>query len=151
MQRFVSSLLLAFFAVTVFAQSMTVTGVVTDAASGEPVIGAGVFVKGTTGGTVTSIDGHFSIAASKGQEIVISSLGYDDHTFIVSGPGPVDIRMTTSSEFLEEVVVVGYGTAKRANLTGAVDQVSSEVFSGRPSSNATQMLVGAIPDRTSVV
>ncbi|MCR5519641.1 MAG: TonB-dependent receptor [Bacteroidales bacterium] len=146
MRRFISSLLLAFFAVTGFAQSLTVTGVVTDAATGESVIGAGVFVKGTSIGTVTSIDGQFSISASIGQEIVVSSLGYKDYTFTVSGPGPVEVRMASSAEFLNEVVVVGYGTAKRANLTGAVDQVSSEVFSGRPSSNATQMLVGAIPN-----
>ena len=146
MQRFVTSILLMLLAVTGFAQSLTVTGVVKDAATGEPVIGAGVLIKGTSNGTVTDINGKFSLSAPQGQEIVVSSLGYEDHSFKASGTGPVEILLSTSSEFLDDVVVVGYGTIKRANLTGAVDQVSSEVFAGRPSSNATQMLVGAIPN-----
>ena len=146
MQRFVTILLLVFLSVSGFAQTVKVTGTVRDAATGEPVIGAGVFVRGTTNGTVTSLDGDFSIPAPAGKEIVVSSLGYNDYVFKVSGPGPYPVAMTPSSEFLDDVVVVGYGSVKRANLTGAVDQVSSEVFSGRPSSNATQMLVGAIPN-----
>ena len=146
MQRFVTSILLMLLAVTGFAQSLTVTGVVKDAVTGEPVIGAGVLVRGTSNGTVTDIDGKFSLSASQGQEIVVSSLGFEDHTFRVTGPGPMEIMLSTSSEFLDDVVVVGYGTSKRANLTGAIDQVTSEVFSGRPSSNAAQMLVGAIPN-----
>ena len=146
MRRFAFTLLFSLLAVTLSAQEITVTGVVKDASTGETVIGAGVVVKGTSVGTVTSVDGTFSIKVSKGKDIVVSSLGYEDYTFTVKGPGPVSISLVTSSEFLEDAVVVGYGTVKRANLTGAVDQVSSEVFSGRPSSNTTQMLVGAIPN-----
>lgn len=146
MQRFVLTILLGLFAISGYAQTVTVNGTVKDAVTGEPVIGAGVFVKGTSTGTVTSMEGTFSISASKGQEIVISSLGYEDYTFKVTGPGPVVISLSSSSEFLDDVVVIGYGTTKRANLTGAVDQVTSEVFAGRPSSNTTQMLVGAIPN-----
>lgn len=146
MRRLALTLFFSLLAVAGFSQEITLTGVVKDAVTGEPVIGAGVIVRGASGGTVTSIDGEFSIAASIGKEIVISSLGYKDYTFKVTGPGPMEIQMSSSSEFLDEVVVVGYGTTKRANLTGAVDQVTSEVFSGRPSSNTTQMLVGAIPN-----
>ena len=146
MQRFITFLLFVFLAATGFAQTLTVSGVVKDAETGEPVIGAGVLVKGTSSGTVTSLDGAFSIRASGGQEIVVSSLGYEDYTFTVKGTGPVTVLLHPSSEFLDDVVVVGYGSVKRANLTGAVDQVSSEVFAGRPSSNTTQMLVGAIPN-----
>ena len=146
MKRLVLSILLGFLAMTGFAQKIKVSGVVLDASTGETVIGAVVMVKGTSNGTTTSFEGEFSINASVGQEIVVSSLSYDDHTFKVTGPGPVTVHLKPSSEFLEDVVVVGYGSVKRANLTGAVDQVSSEVFAGRPSSNATQMLVGAIPN-----
>ena len=147
MKRSILSVLLFLVAVAGFTQDrLTVTGVVKDATTGETVIGAGVIVKETGKGTVTSLDGDFSISAQRGQEIVISSLGYEEYSFKVTGPGPVTVDLNPSSVFLEDVVVVGYGSVKRANLTGAVDQISSEVFSGRPSSNATQMLVGAIPN-----
>ena len=146
MRRLAFTLFLGLLAVTGFAQEITVTGVVKDATTGDSVIGAGVVVKGTHNGTVTDLDGAFSLKAGMGKEIVVSSLGYDDHVFTVTGPGPYDVLLATSSEFLDDVVVVGYGSVKRANLTGAVDQVSSEVFAGRPSSNTTQMLVGAIPN-----
>ena len=146
MRRFALTLFLSFLAIALPAQEVTLSGVVTDAVTGEPVIGAGVVIRGTSNGTVTSIYGEFSLSAPIGKEIVVSSLGYEDYSFKVTGPGPVEIKMNSSSEFLEDVVVVGYGTTKRANLTGAVDQVTSEVFSGRPSSNTTQMLVGAIPN-----
>ncbi len=146
MQRFILTLLLSCFALTGFAQQVNITGVVKDAVTGETVIGASVLVKGTTDGTVTSIDGDFSVNVEVGQEVVVSSLGYDSYTFKVGGADRMTILLKPSSEFLEETVVVGYGTMKKANLTGAVDQVTSEVFSGRPSSNATQMLVGAIPN-----
>jgi len=146
MQRLILTILLGLLTVTVSAQKIRVSGVVKDAETGETAIGAGVLVKGTNNGTVTSLDGAFSIMADPGQEIVVSLLGYDDYTFKVTGPGPVTIALRTSSEFLNDAIVVGYGSVKRANLTGAVDQVSSEVFDGRPSANVTQMLVGAIPN-----
>ena len=147
MRKIILSILLGLLALTGLAQDrITVTGIVKDAVTGETVIGAGVVVKGTKSGTVTSLDGEFSITAATGQEIVVSSLGYEDYVFTVTGPGPYNVSLATASEFLDDVVVVGYGSVKRANLTGAVDQVSSEVFAGRPSSNTTQMLVGAIPN-----
>jgi len=127
-------------------QTIKVTGKVFDASTNETVVGASVLIKGTTTGTVTSLDGDFSISASKGQTIVVSSIGYTDYTFTVSDSSPMTIKMQASSEFLQDVVVVGYGAVKKENLTGAVDQVSSEIFEGRPVSNTSQMLVGAIPN-----
>ena len=146
MQRLFLSIFLWCLAFVAFAQKITVSGVVKDAATGETVIGASVLVKGTTEGTITSMDGEFSINVTQGKQIVVSSLGYNDYVFTASSASKMTIMLSTSSEFLEDVVVVGYGSVKRANLTGAVDQVSAEVFAGRPSSNATQMLVGAIPN-----
>ena len=146
MQRFILTLLLSVLGITGYAQQVNISGVVKDAVTGETVIGASVLIKGTMDGTVTSLDGDFSINAKSGQEIVVSSIGYEDYSFKVAGADRVIINLKPSSEFLEETVVVGYGTMKKANLTGAVDQVTSEVFAGRPSSNATQMLVGAIPN-----
>ena len=146
MQRFILTVFLLCASLTGFAQQINITGVVKDASTGETVIGASVLVKGTTTGTVTSLDGEFSINVKAGQDIVVSSLGYDTYTFKATEAGRMVITLKASTEFLDDVVVVGYGSTTKANLTGAVDQVTSEVFAGRPSSNATQMLVGAIPN-----
>jgi len=146
MQRFILTVFLLCASFMGFAQQINITGVVKDASTGETVIGASVLVKGTTTGTVTSLDGEFSINVKAGEDIVVSSLGYDTYTFKAAEAGRKEILLKASTEFLDDVVVVGYGSTTKANLTGAVDQVTSEVFAGRPSSNATQMLVGAIPN-----
>ena len=146
MQRFILTVILICATLTGFAQQIKITGVVKDAVTGEAVIGASVLLKGTTTGTITSLDGEFSISVKIGQEVVVSSIGYDSYTFKADAAGRMIITLNASTEFLDDVVVVGYGSTKKANLTGAVDQVTSEVFAGRPSSNATQMLVGAIPN-----
>ena len=146
MQRFILTVLLWCIAITGFAQQINVTGVVKDAQTGETVIGASVLLKGTTTGTVTSVDGEFSINVKVGQDVVVSCIGYDNYTFKATKADRMVIVLNASTEFLDDVVVIGYGSTSKANLTGAVDQVTSEVFTGRPSSNATQMLVGAIPN-----
>ena len=129
------------------AQTVNVSGVVTDAQNGEGVIGASVLVKGTVTGTITDMDGRFSLKAQKGAEIVVSAIGYADYSFTAGAQsGELQIALSTSSEFLEDVIVVGYGSVKKENLTGAVDQISSEVFEGRPAASATQMLVGSVPN-----
>lgn len=130
------------------AQNMVpVNGTVLDASTGETVIGASVMVEGTTRGAVTSLDGEFSISVPAGSTVVVSSIGFKDYSFSVSKPVQgMKILLEASAEFLEELVVVGYGTVKKENLTGAVDQVSAEVFAGRPVANATQMLQGVVPN-----
>ena len=127
--------------------TVTVSGTVVDGGSGDPLIGASVLVEGTTRGTVTDLDGRFSLSVPKGSKLVIGSIGFKDYSFLASG-NTKDIRISleVSSEFLEEVVVVGYGSVKKENLTGAVDQVSADVFAGRPVANATQMLQGVVPN-----
>ena len=127
-------------------EMVSISGTVVDE-TGLGVIGASVLIKGTAKGTGTDLDGHFSLAAERGSTIVVSSIGYNDYSFVANKDmkGLV-IRITESAEFLKEVVVVGYGTVKKENLTGAVDQVSSEVFAGRPVANATQMLQGVVPN-----
>ena len=135
--------------VSLYAQndSQSLSGTVVDASTGEPLIGASVLVKGTTTGSVTDLDGHFTLNVDPGAELVISSIGYEDCAYTVSAQtANIRIALKVSSEFLDEVVVVGYGAVKKENLSGAVDQVSSEKFQGRPVANATQMLQGAIPN-----
>lgn len=141
---FVTAMLLSFASAS--AQTVKVTGKVLDDQTKESVIGASVIVQGTTNGTVASIDGDFTITAQVGETLQISSLGYNDYFHKVTGAESITVHLKASSQFLDDVVVVGYGSVKKANLTGAVDQVSSEVFEGRPVSNTSQMLVGAIPN-----
>lgn len=127
--------------------SVTVSGQVIDSKNGETVIGASVLVRNTTTGTITDIDGNFSLSVAKGAELVISSIGYEDYLLKVdSERSGLKIPLKPSSEFLEEVVVVGYGSVKKENLSGAVDQVGAETFKGRPIANATQMLQGVVPN-----
>ena len=133
----------ALSSIAVWAQTVTVSGIVKDADTQDAVIGASVLVKNTTTGTITDLDGVFSLAVPQGATIVVSSIGYSDYEFVVAqGSESVNILLRQSAEFLEDVVVVGYGSVKKENLSGAVDQVSAEVFEGRPAGNATQMLVG---------
>ena len=104
-------------------------------------------VEGTTNGVITDLDGKFDLSVPKGSNVVVSFLGFTDYTFAANkDQAGMKIVLQESAEFLEEVVVVGYGSVKKENLTGAVDQVSAEVFSGRPVANATQMLQGVVPN-----
>ena len=125
------------------APTITVKGVVTDAA-GDPLPGASVMIQGTSTGTAADIDGNYSITARQGQTIVVSFIGFKEQTFTVTKTQQ-NIALE-SNNVLDDVVVVGYGTTKKANLTGAVDQVGEEVFKDRPISNMQQMLTGAIPN-----
>lgn len=122
----------------------TITGCVKDM-SGEPVIGATVCIEGRQGGTVTDIDGRFAIEASMGDIIDVSYIGFEKKQSKVNATS-VNITLQEDNQTLNEVVVVGYGTQKKANLTGAVDQVGGEVFDNRSVSNVTQALQGAVPN-----
>ena len=129
------------------AQNRTVTGVVRDT-NGEPLLGAGVVVAGTTNGTVTNVDGTFSLNVPSGPvSLEISSLGYTTKKIDVpAGQNSLQVVLEDDSFSLSETVVVGYGTQKKVNLTGAVEQVTSDVFEGRAATNTTQMLEGAVPN-----
>lgn len=131
----------------VFQQESQCKGVVLDE-TGETVIGASVLVKGTSNGTITGLDGSFSIPnVKKGAVVVISYVGYKDVELTWNG---TDIRvvMESDTEQLDEVVVVGYGVQKKVNLTGAVSSVKGDAFETRPLADATQGLQGMVPGLT---
>lgn len=120
-------------------------GIVKDA-TGESVIGASVIVKGTTNGTITDIDGNFSLSnVKKGDVIEISFVGYITQTIKWDGT-PINIILKEDTQTLEEVVVVGYGTQKKVNLTGSVAMAESDVLEDRPIANLAQGLQGVIPN-----
>ena len=126
-------------------QADLVKGKVTDE-SGEPVIGAGVTVQGTTKGTITDIDGFYSIDAAAGQVLTFSSIGYVDQSVTVGTASVINVVLKTDTQLLDEVVVVGYGVQKKVNLTGSVSVVESEDLVGRTSSNTSSLLVGVVPN-----
>ena len=131
--------------VRITQQTETASGVVRDAL-GETVIGASVVVKGTTNGTITDFDGNFSLTGvKKGDIIQISFVGYQTQEITWDG-SPLNIVLKDDTQALEEVVVVGFGSQKKADLTGAVSQVKmDEVLGDRPVINATAALQGAMP------
>ena len=126
-------------------QAVTVKGTVVDA-SGEPVIGASVLMKGTTTGTITDIDGNFSLANVKPGILVVSYIGYKTQEIQVKGGTPVKVVLEEDSEVLDEVVVVGYGTQKKSSLTGAVTVVDEKIFKEKGGlSSPLQALQGQVP------
>lgn len=127
-------------------QSKMISGVVNDA-SGLPIIGANILEQGTTNGSTTDLDGKFTLVVTSDRAVLsISYIGYISQQIPVGGQSTFTIILREDAKGLEEVVVVGYGTQKRVNLTGAVEQVTSEVFENRPMANITQGLQGAVPN-----
>lgn len=144
-RKFIICCLMLFFSLGAFAQQINVTGNVKDAL-GEYVIGASVLVKGTTNGTITDIDGNFTInGVDKGAVLEISYIGYVTQSVTVNDETPIIIVLKEDSETLEEVVVVGYGVQKKANLTGAVTSMKSDELLKSRAANATTALVGQMP------
>lgn len=124
-------------------------GVVKDG-TGETVIGASVVVKGTTNGTITGIDGDFSLSGvSVGSTLVVSYVGYVTQEVKYTGK-PLNIVLKEDSKTLDEVVVVGYGVQKKANLTGSVASINSKALEARPVSSVSAALAGQMPGVTVV-
>ena len=130
---------------SLLAQAKTVSGVIIDSKTAEPVSGASVYVKGTTNGTSTDRDGRFSIQVSKGTVIVISNVGFETQDVSVSNSPSLKIRLVNSAAELTDLVVVGYAKQKKATLTGAVEQISAKTFENRAVTNVGLALQGVTP------
>lgn len=144
-KRFFTALLaLLLIGVQAFAQS-AVSGKVTDEA-GEPCVGANVLIKGTTTGTMTDLDGNYSLPHVKqGSILVFSSIGYTSQEVRLGSSSVVNVVLKSDADFLNEVVIVGYGTAKRKDLTGSLTQIDNKLIASQNSSSATKALEGAVP------
>ncbi|OAV45799.1 SusC/RagA family protein [Lewinella sp. 4G2] len=129
-----------FFSASLAAQGL-VSGTVTDEAS-EPLIGVTILVKGSSSGTVTDYDGNFSINAAPNATLLVSYLGYESKSIPVNGQTNLSIRLGTDAEVLDEVVVVGYGSVKKSDVTGSVSSVKAEEIQAFPLLNAAQALQG---------
>ncbi|PXY46605.1 SusC/RagA family TonB-linked outer membrane protein [Flavobacterium hydrophilum] len=127
--------------VSVYAQSKTIKGVVKDA-SGLPVPGVNVLIKGGQKGVSTDLDGSYSINAASGNVLVYSFIGFKKQEITVGNANVYDVVLKEEDNSLEEVVVVGYGVKKKKDLTGSIVSVSSEVINSRPVQNAVQAMQG---------
>lgn len=127
----------------IFAQQITVQGIVKES-TGETVIGASVMEKGTSNGTITGIDGDFSLNVSSNGTIVVSFVGYKTQEIAVKGQKQLQIVLAEDSEMLDEVVVVGYGTMRKSDLTGAVSSIGNKEIKDSPVSNLGQAIQGKI-------
>lgn len=125
---------------------ISVTGTVKDA-TGEPIVGVNVFVKGTSNGAITDLDGKFSLAGVEpNSTITVSFIGYRVENIALNGKKVLQVILKDDTEILDEVVVVGYGKQKRVNMSGAVDAVSSKTLENRSLANAGLGLQGAVPN-----
>ena len=126
-------------------QDNKITGTVLDP-TGMPVIGANIMIKGTTNGTITDMDGKFSLDVPKGATLVVTYVGYTNQEISVGNQKKLSITLREDSEALDELVVVGYSTQKKVNLTGSVSTVSfDDKLTSRPVTDVSQMLNGASP------
>ena len=121
-------------------QKKTITGTIVDP-SGMPVIGANVMVKGTTNGTITDMDGNFSLEVASGATLMVSYIGFANQEIKIGNQTVLSITLKEDAEALDELVVVGYGTQKKVNLS----MVESEVLESRPVQNVGQALQGVVP------
>ncbi|MDR0700141.1 MAG: TonB-dependent receptor [Tannerella sp.] len=132
------------FIVPGYAQTRKVTGVVTDENS-EVIIGASIFVVGTSRGTVTDADGNFSIDVPENAVLQVSYVGYETQSIRVGTSSTLSIKMVVSETSLEEVVVVGYGTQRKATLTGAISSIRSQEIIATKNESVVNMLTGKLP------
>lgn len=125
-------------------QKVKITGTVRDA-SGEPIIGASVRVKGEQTGSITDMEGKFVLSSGTNATLIISYVGFDTQNVALNGKTTLDVILKENSKSLDELVVVGFGTQKKVNLTGSVGIATADELESRPVTSATQALQGLVP------
>ena len=138
------ALLAVMFPLFALAQSVNIHGTVTDASTGEEVIGATVKVRGVAGGTITDAMGNYKITANVGQTLEVSYIGYTTKQVKVTRGGQLDIQLSEDATSLDEVVVVGYGVMKRSDLTGSVASINEEQIKQGVNTSVEQAMQGRI-------
>ncbi|TCN59521.1 TonB-dependent receptor [Flavobacterium circumlabens] len=131
------------FCISSYAQDLSIKGILKDE-TGKGVPGANLQIKGTKNTVATDFDGSFQIKASIGSELIVSFIGFETRTIKITSPGTLDIVLKTSSKELQEIVVVGYGTSKKKDLTGAITTVKSQDITGRRTVQVSDALQGAM-------
>lgn len=126
------------------ATPVKITGTIVDD-NNEPVIGANVSIKGTTTGTITDMDGKFSLEASKGMTLLISYIGFETQEVTIGNQTTYKIRLSEDSQALDEVVVIGYGTQNRQAITGSISKAKLETYNIVPTNNVLETIKGSMP------
>ncbi|MQY80607.1 MAG: SusC/RagA family TonB-linked outer membrane protein [Bacteroidetes bacterium] len=129
---------------SVFGQEISVSGVVTDAASGFPLPGVNILEKGTTNGTITDLDGNFSITVGSDATLVFSFVGYLTQGIIVGNQTTINVSLEFDVQALEEVVTIGYGTTRKEDVTGSVIAISSDDFNRGAITSPQELIAGKI-------
>lgn len=145
LRKAILTVIALFVAIPLFAQNVDITGTVVDE-TGEPLIGVTVMVQGTTNGTATDLDGNYALknVPSKGK-ISFSYVGYSDKVESVNGRTVINMQMSEDSQALDELVVVGYGTMKKSDLTGSVSTVDTQKLNSKGAISAIENLQGTVP------
>ena len=128
---------------TVFAQEKTVTGVVTDSFN-EPLIGASIVVQGTTNGVITDLDGKYSIKVTPGATLQFSYVGMEKQSVKVGNQSVINVQLKDDSQMLAETVVIGYGSAKKRDLTGSITNIKGDEIANKPVANPVSALQGKV-------
>ncbi len=144
MKQYLLTLFCLCVSMIALAQQKTITGTVIDA-NNEPVIGASVLEKGTSNGTITNLDGEYSLSVSAGATLVFSYIGYKTQEVSIGNKTTIKITLVEDSEQLDEVVVVGYGVQKKSSMTASVASVSAKEINKLVTSNVTSALQGRTP------
>ena len=129
---------------TVFAQEKTVTGVITDSFN-EPLIGASIVVQGTTNGVITDLDGKYSIKVTPGATLQFSYVGMEKQSVKVGNQSVINVQLKDDSQMLAETVVIGYGSAKKRDLTGSITNIKGDEIANKPVANPLSALQGKVP------
>ena len=144
-QKFGCILIAALICSAAFAQNIIVSGNITDASTGEPVPYATVQVKGTTKGVSSDNEGHYSISVQHDAELIFSSIGYKSSEITVASSGVIDVELHPDSEFIDETIVVAYGTATKSSFTGSASMVGAAAIEARTVTDVTSALAGTAP------
>lgn len=143
--RILCTMLLTIFGLqSIVAQTVYVSGTVTDS-TGEPLIGVSITIKNGAGGTTTNIDGEYSISVNTDATLNYSYVGYLTHQEKVNGRTKIDVVLQENSELLDEIVVIGYGTMDKKEVTAAVSHISEKDFLSVSSVDPSMMIQGKVP------
>ncbi|WP_282039215.1 SusC/RagA family TonB-linked outer membrane protein [Saccharicrinis aurantiacus] len=140
----VLAVLFSMNSVSVLAQNLEITGVVSDGETGDPIPGVSVYIVGTTNGTITNIDGQYNISAASDAQLGFSFIGYQTKSVDVAGKTSLSVSLAPDVVSLDEVVAVGYGVQKKKELTGAVAQIKTEEMTKIVASDFTKSLQGQV-------
>ena len=127
----------------IFAQS-TVSGTVTEQSTSSPLPGVNVIIKGTSTGASTDFDGNYTISVSNGDVLVFSYVGFRTQEITYNGQATIDVQLEEDAALLDEIVVIGYGSVKKEDLTGSADLITSDDFNQGPMVSAQQLIQGKI-------